>query len=66
MHISERDVIIEKLRIICAAYSDILGIVILFGSYSRGEATGQSDIDLYIEHNLVGKCLASRWIFEMI
>lgn len=46
---SERDMVIEKLRTICAAYSDILGIVILFGSYSRGEATGQSDIDLYIE-----------------
>lgn len=46
---SERDVIIEKLRAICENYSDILGVVILFGSYSRNEATSQSDIDLYIE-----------------
>ncbi len=46
---SERDMIVEKLRAICETYSDILGIVILFGSYSRGEATAQSDIDLYIE-----------------
>ncbi|GEM_PF-1291933 len=46
---SDRDSVIEKLQTICAAYSDILGVVILFGSYSRGEATGQSDIDLYIE-----------------
>ncbi len=46
---SERDTLVERLRVICEAYSDILGIVILFGSYSRGEATDQSDIDLYIE-----------------
>ena len=32
-------------------YADILGKVILFGSYSRGEAGEQSDIDLYIEPN---------------
>ena len=31
--------IIEELREICSAYSDILGVVILFGSYSRGEQT---------------------------
>ncbi len=48
----ERDMVIEKLRTICEAYSDILGMVILFGSYSRGEATAQSDIDLYIEPKL--------------
>ena len=46
---SERDRVIEKLRSICKEYSDILGIVILFGSYSRNEETEQSDIDLYIE-----------------
>lgn len=33
----------------CLSYSDILGMVILFGSYSRNEATAESDIDLYIE-----------------
>lgn len=45
----ERMDIIEELHEICSAYSDILGVVILFGSYSRGEQTKDSDIDLYIE-----------------
>jgi predicted nucleotidyltransferase len=49
---SERDMVIEKLRSICKEYSDILGVVILFGSYSRNEATELSDIDLYIEPKL--------------
>jgi len=44
-----RDEVIEKLKQICSSYADILGIVILFGSYSRNEATTDSDIDLYIE-----------------
>lgn len=42
-----RDEVIEKLKQICSSYADILGIVILFGSYSRNEATTDSDIDLY-------------------
>lgn len=41
--------LIENLKRICDAYSDILGTVILFGSYSRNEAEEDSDIDLYIE-----------------
>lgn len=41
--------IIQQLQTICRAYADILGRVILFGSYSRGEANEGSDIDLYIE-----------------
>lgn len=45
----DRNEIIEKLKNICRSYADILGIVILFGSYSRNEATDSSDIDLYIE-----------------
>ena len=45
----ERKDVIERLRKICIEYSDILGVVILFGSYSRGEQTKDSDIDLYIE-----------------
>lgn len=45
----QRDEIIEKLKNICSLYSDILGTVILFGSYSRDEANSSSDIDLYIE-----------------
>lgn len=44
-----RDDVIEKLKQICLTYADILGVVILFGSYSRNEATTNSDIDLYIE-----------------
>ena len=44
-----REECIEKLKQICALYADILGVVILFGSYSRNEATEDSDIDLYIE-----------------
>ena len=39
----------KKLHSICECYSDILGLVILFGSFSRREASEQSDIDLYIE-----------------
>ena len=46
---ANRDEVIQKLTSICDLYSDILGMVILFGSYSRDEATGKSDIDLYIE-----------------
>ena len=45
----DREQVIEKLKTICDSYSDILGRVILFGSYSRNEATNESDIDLYIE-----------------
>lgn len=41
--------IVEKLKNICDEYSDIIGRVILFGSYSRGEENSDSDIDLYIE-----------------
>ena len=44
-----REDVVEKLKAICDSYSDILGRVILFGSYSRNEATSESDIDLYIE-----------------
>lgn len=44
-----RDQLVEKLRSICSSYADILGRVILFGSYSRSEAKLGSDIDLYIE-----------------
>ncbi len=43
------DEVNEKLRKICEEYGDILGLVILFGSYSRRQATEESDIDLYIE-----------------
>ncbi len=46
--IDEKKTILQ-LRKICREYSDILGMVILFGSYSRNEATDGSDIDLYIE-----------------
>ena len=41
--------VIARLKQICDSFSDILGKVILFGSYSRDEATDMSDIDLYIE-----------------
>lgn len=46
---SEKESIVIQLKRICNAYSDILGLVILFGSFSRDEATAESDIDLYIE-----------------
>jgi len=45
----ERGYIIEKLKSICFEYADILGMVILFGSVSRGEVREGSDIDLYVE-----------------
>ena len=48
MHM-ERDEVVEKLKEICLLYSDVLGIVILFGSFSRGEENEKSDVDLYIE-----------------
>lgn len=44
-----RDEIINIITEICRSYTDILGRVILFGSFSRGEAKDNSDIDLYIE-----------------
>ena len=44
---ANRDEVIQKLSSICDLYSDILGMVILFGSYSRDEATGESDMDCY-------------------
>lgn len=44
-----RNDVIEIISGLCQEYSDILGRVILFGSYSRGDGTEGSDIDLYIE-----------------
>ena len=41
--------VIDKLKNICPKYSDILGMVILFGSFSRREENDDSDVDLYIE-----------------
>lgn len=41
--------VVKKLQEICSLYTDILGKVILFGSYSRNEQNSDSDIDLYIE-----------------
>lgn len=46
---SNQKAVIKKLKAICNSYSDILGLVILFGSYSRNDASERSDIDLYIE-----------------
>lgn len=46
---NDNTIMINKLKEICESFSDILGIVILFGSYSRKEQTYKSDIDLYIE-----------------
>lgn len=47
--IMNTDNVINQLKEICNSFQDILGLVILFGSYSRKEATLNSDIDLYIE-----------------
>ena len=44
-----REELISQIREICKEYSDILGIVVLFGSFSRDEQNANSDIDLYIE-----------------
>lgn len=44
-----REETVKKLKEICGNYTDILGVVSLFGSYSRNEADEDSDIDLYIE-----------------
>ena len=49
MAVMERNEVIRKLKDICNMYPDILGLVILFGSYSRGDASEKSDIDLYVE-----------------
>lgn len=58
---TNREEVIKKLTDICNLYSDFLGIVILFGSYSRDEATGESDIDLYIEPKDVNMTSAKLW-----
>ncbi len=42
----KREETIKKLKEICGDYADILGLVILFGSYSRDEANEKSDFDL--------------------
>ena len=44
-----REETVRKLKEICGRYTDILGTVILFGSYSHDDADLSSDIDLYIE-----------------
>ena len=44
-----REETVRKLKEICGRYTDILGIVILSGSFSRDDADEDSDIDLYIE-----------------
>ncbi len=61
MDANARDIVIGKLKEICKTYSDILGMVILFGSYSRGEATSDSDIDLYIEPKDLSMTSAKLW-----
>lgn len=53
--------ITSKLRSICDDYNDILGLVILFGSYSRRQATEGSDIDLYIEPKDSNMTSAKLW-----
>ena len=45
----DSEAVINKLKEICRSFEDILGLVILFGSYSRKEENENSDIDLYIE-----------------
>lgn len=45
----DRDALVKQLHDICAEYTDILGRVILFGSFSRNEYDEHSDVDLYIE-----------------
>ena len=61
INMGSREKIIEKLKTICNAFSDILGVVILFGSYSRGDYTSSSDIDLYIEPKDVNMTSAKLW-----
>lgn len=56
-----REKVIDKLKTICNAFSDILGVVILFGSYSRGDYTSSSDIDLYIEPKDINMTSAKLW-----
>ncbi len=56
-----REAAAAKIRPICLKYKNLLNRVILFGSYSRGEQTEHSDIDLYIESpHTTGKALTSR------
>ena len=45
----DNDKLVNQLKEICNSFTDILGLVILFGSYSRNEESEDSDIDLYIE-----------------
>ncbi len=55
------DAAADRIRLICRKYQNLLNKVILFGSYSRGEQTEKSDIDLYIESSqTTGKALRSR------
>ena len=56
-----REKIISKLKTICNGFSDILGVVILFGSYSRGDYSASSDIDLYIEPKDINMTSARFW-----
>ena len=56
----EKEELIKTLQDICENYSDIIGMVILFGSYSRNEATDSSDIDLYVEPRDTQDCLYSK------
>lgn len=39
---------INNIRKICENYSEIIDLVVLFGSVARGEDTYKSDIDLYV------------------
>jgi len=51
----------KKLGEICRSYNDILGLVILFGSFSREEATEVSDIDLYVEPKDIRMTTTKLW-----
>ncbi|MCR5503727.1 MAG: nucleotidyltransferase domain-containing protein [Lachnospiraceae bacterium] len=61
----DRNEIIDKLKTICDFCGDIPGIAILFGSYSRNEATDRSDIDLYIEPKEICRHTEENGIREM-
>ncbi len=61
MNVMDYDGIEKKLHSICEEYSDILGLVILFGSFSRREASEQSDIDLYIEPVSLDMTTSKLW-----
>lgn len=53
LNFNGREDLVYQIKNICERYSNIFDLVVLFGSTARGTCSDDSDIDLYIESNVL-------------